>query len=301
MSEFTGAAHAVVLTPDGWHPALPIHYMLSHSQLSAALDNISESLSQAGRRLEESYLSNDEFTQDVGEWQLGLAYIELLVLTESLSLPSLRSDIASLYSEAQKDIGAMEPDSYGEYYSKWAPPARRFMRAIQNTLAIEPAQTVTKDLESILRAATYSITDSTVFPAAPNSESELHRRVEAVLRCVFPDLVTKPRLGKPIKNFEPDTGLPSLETLIEYKYIAHKSQVASIADEILADTRGYTSKEWKSFVFAVYETERFRPEGEWRQLLRHSGVPESTTIIVMSGEPQRARTRARRTSTPRGR
>jgi hypothetical protein len=32
--------------------------------------------------------------------------------------------------------------------------------------------------------------------------------MEAILRCVFKDLKHKPPIGKAIKNFEPDTGLP---------------------------------------------------------------------------------------------
>jgi hypothetical protein len=57
-----------------------------------------------------------------------------------------------------------------------------------------------------------------------------------------------------------------------------------IAEEILADTRGYDSKDWKNFVYVIYETQRIRPESQGMQLLRESGVTTNTEVIVISGE-----------------
>jgi hypothetical protein len=65
--------------------------------------------------------------------------------------------------------------------------------------------------------------------------------------------------------------------------------VGSIADQVLADTRGYASKDWRHFIYVIYETNRFRPEKDWIQLLRQSGVTENTMIIVLSGEPTKKR------------
>jgi len=59
------------------------------------------------------------------------------------------------------------------------------------------------------------------------------------------------------------------------------------AEEILADTRGYTSNEWTNFIYVIYETKRIKPEGQWRQLLRDSGVDQNTEVIVISGEAPR--------------
>jgi len=143
---------------------------------------------------------------------------------------------------------------------------------------------VQRELVEILRATQYSVTDKNCFTAPPASESELHRRIEAVLKCVFPDLRSKPSIGKPIKNFEPDTGIPSLATVVEYKFISTDADAKRVADEVLADTRGYLSAEWKHFVYVIYETKRIRPESEWRQLLRDCDTSANTEIIVICGE-----------------
>jgi hypothetical protein len=117
-----------------------------------------------------------------------------------------------------------------------------------------------------------------------------------------PDTLHKPALTKPIKNFEPDTGIPSIKTIVEYKFLSDRSQVGPVADQILADTRGYTSDKWKAFLYVIYETERFKREAEWRQLLRACGNAESVSAIVLSGAsvnsecPKRPKTAVRRIS-----
>jgi hypothetical protein len=138
--------------------------------------------------------------------------------------------------------GEMSP--WGDPYSFWASRVRQYARAFDTTFGSASPSTVTKDLIDILRATVYSITDEECFSSPPSNEAEMHVRIEAVLRCVFPDLRHKPTIGKPIKNFEPDTGLPSVQTLIEYKFVGSKADVKRVADEVLADTRGYVSKEW---------------------------------------------------------
>src|SRR5271157_4552638 len=100
-------------------------------------------------------------------------------------------------------------------------------------------------------------------------------------------LFGEPKAGtvtKEIKHYEPDTGLPSIRTLIEYKFISSINDAKRVSEEVLADTRGYVSKEWDKFIYVVYETRRIKPEKQWDQLLRTSGVSRNTSIIVINGE-----------------
>jgi hypothetical protein len=199
------------------------HMSLTTQQIAASLDTIAANISQADQAFDEFVAFNceDEWSEGNAKWYLELAYGQLLTLAEALQLPLLRADIVrDLESANAEGLLTIERDPDSGEHAKWAAPARRYVQIIQSTFAAEPARTVTKDLESILRAATYSITDSQVFGAPPQNERELHLRLEAVLKCVFPDLKHKPTLTKPIKNFEPDTGIPSIRTLIEYKFLA---------------------------------------------------------------------------------
>jgi hypothetical protein len=225
--------------------------------------------------------------------------MSLRILCEALELDHLRTEVTATYDEHKDNITKTAYGPESDRYLVALGPARRFLRAIQAVFATDSEKTVTKDIVALLRGMTYAIT-SKAFGDSPTSEAAVHDRIEAVLRCVFPDLIRKPSLTKPIKRFEPDTGIPSIQTLLEYKFISEAGQVSAIADEILADTRGYHSVEWKSFIYVIYETERFKPEYEWRQLLQATGVPDNTSVVVLSGnaipKPPGRRTGPRPTS-----
>ena len=176
-------------------------------------------------------------------------------------------------------------DSDGDPYSTVISRVRCYTRALEHLFPNVEQTTVTKDLLQIIRDIHYVITDTAVFQNTPGNENDVHIRIEAVLKCVFPDLKHKPVLTKQIKNYEPDTGIPSLQTLLEYKYLSRKSDVGSIADQLLADTRGYASKDWTRFLYVIYETNRFRTEKDWNLFLKESEVPSNTTVVVLGGEP----------------
>jgi hypothetical protein len=263
--------------------------------IAAALDAVQQRVASADTMFSEWCDTDDEWAGGAAEWHAQLAYQDLLILSELLQLPALRAEILSA-REASSAVGLREivrdPDQ--DPHMACLAPVRRFLQALQAILVIEPARSVTKDIEAILRGCEYAITDKDAFAKPPADEAEVHNRIEAVLRCMFTDLIRKPRLHKPIKNFEPDTGIPSLKTLIEYKFLSSKDMAPKIADEILADTRAYASptKEWTSFIYVIYETKRFKTELEWRQLLRECEVSTNSSVIVLSGEdPQRKKSK----------
>jgi hypothetical protein len=205
---------------------------------------------------------------------------------EAKGMLLMLSEVVADHTKAVADSMKVETDDVsGEPYSFWAARIRQYIRAINNTFGAATSSTVTKELIDILRASVYSITDTRCcFQSPPANELEFHARVEAVLRCVFPGLRHKPPIGKPIKNFQPDTGLPALQTLIEYKFVETMADVKRVSDEVLADTRGYVDKAWDKFVFVIYETKRLKPESKWVEHLRSCGVDGNTQIIVISGE-----------------
>lgn len=118
----------------------------------------------------------------------------------------------------------------------------------------------------------------------PKDEAEVHARIEGILKCHFSDLKTKPSITKPIKNFVPDSGIPSIRTLIEYKYVQTKEQARILVDQVLADTRGYHSTAWGSLVFVIYETHRVYSEDDWKRHLRECDLDDSFSVVVLQGE-----------------
>lgn len=228
------------------------------------------------------------------------AFAQLMMLAEAIGLPRLNRRIRESYEKAEghRDGGlaayATDPD--GEPHLLAASPLRQHIKSIEAVYGLSSLQTISKDVVEVLRSTLYAITDRKCFATPPASEEEMHHRIEAVLRCVFPDLDHKPPIPKAVKNFEPDTGLPSIRTLVEYKFIQTKQDVKRVADEILADTRGYRSSDWASFIFVIYETQRLKSEREWNRLLSQCGTAVNTQAVVLFGEAIPARMGAERSS-----
>jgi hypothetical protein len=248
--------------------------------VAETLGAIRDSLIEAKRALDDP---EEDASQREIMYFLNLAFLQTQLFLEAHGLPRILSIVEQLHDTVKKN--------HYEPCDVWVEELWLVCRAIEATFGGGPGS-VTKEIVEILRATQYAITDRECFAGPPDSESAVHVRIEAVLRCVFPDLLTKPQITKPIKNFVPDTGLPSVRTLIEYKFIESRKDAKRVGDEILADTRGYVSKEWHNFIYVVYETRRVKRESEWEQLMRASGVGDSTRVIVISGEePSRKRGR----------
>lgn len=244
--------------------------------------------------------------EDVG-WAIQSAFLRMRLLLEGLGLTEALKQLLQTEAEAKQNLrkSTFSPE-LGQPHLVWSTYLWRYVLAIETAYGESNGGTVTKDVIEILRQTLYSITDTGCFGTLPMNESDVHIRIEAVLRCVFPQLIHKPKITKQIKHFEPDTGIPSLRTLIEYKFISSVADARRISDEVLADTRGYVSKEWDRFIYVIYETKRIKPEQQWTQLLLTTGVDSNTTIIVLSGEQpfqlkRSAGARPDRTLTPKGR
>ena len=260
--------------------------MIEGENIHEAITRLKTSIQNAARSFDDYMIYDDEWASP--DWAIEICFIKLLAIIESLGLSKLHEMVLSEYlktKETKKGFLAAEATPDGEPFSPIISRLRQFLSAIVQFYPSDEPTKITKDLLQIIRDIHYTITDKALFKSVPQDEKDVHIRIEGILKCVFPDLKHKPTLTKPIKNFEPDTGIPSIETLIEYKFLSRPDDVATIADEVLADTRGYISKDWNNFVYVIYETNRFKREKEWVQLLRQSGVPENTTVVVLSGEP----------------
>ena len=262
--------------------------MNTSTNIHDVITNLKEQFSRADKQFDQWAMMHNEW--DEPSWLIEACFIQLLAGLEVLGMPELLSIVNAEYKflkESSIGFGKKERDPDGDPYSPVLGKLRHYIMALEALLPRDEYTTVTKDLLDIIRNAQYVITSATIYQHVPQNENDVHLRIESILKCIFPDLKHKPSLSKQIKNFEPDTGIPSIETLVEYKFLSRKDDVGTIADQLLADTRGYTSKDWKRFLYVIYETNRFRSESDWNQLMRDSGVPTNTTVVVMSGEPRK--------------
>jgi len=223
--------------------------------IKLSIHELTDRIEQADRQLRDWESHGDDFLNP--SWLIETCFLQILAIIEALGLEELRKMAYFEYIEIKKSkdgftSAALGPDD--DIYSTVLGRIRAFRSALVSFCPIESQTKVTKDLLQIVRDTAYVITDKTLFGTSPSDENDVHLRIEGILKCIFPDLKHKPTLTKQIKNFEPDTGIPSIATLIEYKFLASKKDVPRIADEVLADTRGYVSNDWKRFLYVIYET-----------------------------------------------
>ena len=226
----------------------------------------------------------DEGDLETFKYYVERSYVELLVLSDHLGLKSTY-EMATEHFRHARVLGFHQTESYeGEVYPKWTRQVRMIADAIASSYGLaKTTEAEVSDIKSILKRSVYTICDPHLFPKAPNNETDVHMRLEGILKCYYPDLKSKPTLSKPIKNFEPDTGLPSAKTLIEYKFISCEAEAKRVVDEILADASGYRSRDWHSLLFVIYETRRVKSEEEWQNLLRACELREGFDAVVLSG------------------
>jgi hypothetical protein len=258
--------------------------------IESTVASVRSLLYEAEHRMEsiEKYAGDDEGIMASADVQTAVesAFAQLLMVAEALGLTLTYDRIRKSYVKASRHkdgLAAYGSDPFGQLHLLAAGAIRRHVQAVQAVFGTQSSQTVSKDLVEILRNSLYAVTDRNC-SKPPQSEDDVHHRIEAVLRCVFPDLDHKPAIAKPIKNFQPDTGLPSIRTVIEYKFVGSSADVKRVADEILADTRGYIARDWDKFLFVIYETRRLKQECDWNRLLERCGAAVNTKAIVLCGE-----------------
>jgi hypothetical protein len=153
-----------------------------------AVAAIRESLSKASK--ESDYWdvrAPEDDEEDLVKYFIERAFTQTLVFLEAAGLPHAVAALAKINEEAKEDYSKYSNYSEGVYLV-WPAKLEAFLESIEVTFVRGKQGIVTKELIDILRATLYSITDRRCFSSPPKDEADVHARIEAVLRCVFPDL-----------------------------------------------------------------------------------------------------------------
>ena len=247
-----------------------------HSLVTEADNYLDEQFSPQGPK--------DDFRERAA-WCIESAFIRLISLSESVGLPEQTEIIKETYRVAkQTGLGRCENWQAEMAWSAWNPPIRLWANVTHELFgSTDGFENDTSRLLHLIKQTQNVINNKNCF-APPRNESEVHDRIEMVLKAVYPDTLRKPPISGTVKSFIPDSGIPSLQTLIEYKFLDNEKQAPIIADEILADVSGYRRENWRNVVFVIYETRRFKSESDWQEMLRERGIND--TVILIHGEPR---------------
>jgi hypothetical protein len=203
--------------------------------------------------------------------------------------------VADLYAKASQsphhlwDFGEEESSPFLVH----ALELRKQLDAVEVALLEPSVEPLVSELSLVLRRTVYSITDEKAFGSPPSRESDVHNRIEAILKCFYADCVHKPPIATFLKKFEPDTGIPSLKTLIEYKFADTAEKARTYVDQLFADIVGYSGDHYDQLIFVLYETGRFFSEEQWTQALEEKkerlvevGGQGRVRAIVLQGVPR---------------
>lgn len=125
-----------------------------------------------------------------------------------------------------------------------------------------------------------------------NDEATLDRFAETVLRGTYPELNSNPSIELPTSYTLPDTGIPNIGLLIEYKYLRGESDFSEHArDEMQADIRNWAgTQKWTGLIFCVYQQRVFfSEESIYKTLTKDSTTFKHLSVVLITGagEPKK--------------
>lgn len=120
-------------------------------------------------------------------------------------------------------------------------------------------------------------------------ESDLDKIAEAVLVPIFPDINSNPSLTLGESFRHPDSAIPSVNTLLEYKFVASKKDISRVVDEMQADIRNYAQHPWKHLLFVVGQNQPYVNEEKLRlTLVKEPSRFQNIEVVVITHSPRKS-------------
>lgn len=119
-----------------------------------------------------------------------------------------------------------------------------------------------------------------------NDEATLDRFAETILHGTYPELNSNPSVELPISYTLPDTGIPNIGLLIEYKYLRSESDFTQhLRDEMQADVRNWAgTQKWAGLIFCVYQQRVFfSEESIYKTLTKDSTTFKHLSVVLITG------------------
>ena len=140
----------------------------------------------------------------------------------------------------------------------------------------------------------------------PGNEAGVQKVMHDYLSVVFPDFVPTPQIPGSLKHFQPDGGIRSIKTAIEFKYADSLDELKTALSGIYEDMAGYSgSRDWVRFYSVIYLTKPFTTFAQIVADLNRPDAPNWTPIAVVGAgkrQPRRGRqTENRKKAARRGR
>ncbi len=210
--------------------------------------------------------------------------IKLMAAFEYLRLP----DTAARFRTAVEGLSATAfaySEQMGGMYSTSLEVIRPYVEIVEAIAGLPTPQgpdTAARDvLKQLLRSTARYLF---LRKAEPTSESGLQKKIYPLLRAAFPDTTREVSVPHVAKTYKADFGVPSLNTLVEYKYCNSRSDWPKALDEVYADMKGYSgTPQWNHFYVVFYLTDRFTTQEEVDAEFLATASQAWTPMVVFGG------------------
>lgn len=217
------------------------------------LDNIQNAIIHANDEWENSFYYNSG-GEDFVKSYCQQAYLSLLTFADKNNLIGLRDYLIKEWKKYEKDL-------LDTIYSESADSP--FLKVTSELLypVLVSLGDIYEQKDFEINTDTDSFSISRMIELLPHTatkleyqvleESSLDDLVEAFLTPIYPDLNSNPALTLPEGYRQPDSAIPSLDLLLEYKFLKNKGELRRMIDEIQADIRNYAQDNWKYFYIII--------------------------------------------------
>jgi len=226
---------------------------------------------------------NNQLKDDLSA-QLGDLGRRLPILLDLIGMTDTRRDFHSSWASVVDNLDSTycDADDYGPVVKSKA------LQIIDDVVEVLEGGLIGKDeikiaiLEYILES-TAQIVKS--YGVTPKGELEIQGPMHYHLEYTFSDYSNNITLPKGLKSFKPDGGIPSLEALIEFKFVTSKEDTKLAESGIMEDLSGYGgSRDWTRYYTVIYQTKPLVTKTRFQDSLRLSGNAGGWRFIVVSGE-----------------
>jgi hypothetical protein len=132
---------------------------------------------------------------------------------------------------------------------------RPYWNAFTNLFDIHVGVQGRRDLTSLLRQIPQILDFGKI---DVKKENDVDKALFRFLQLLFDGVVDKPIVPAEVKCYKPDTGVISLRSLIEYKYIDSEKKLGEVIDQINADIPAYSrTRDWSWFYIVFYMEEKY--------------------------------------------
>jgi len=195
---------------------------------------------------------HDDWADTVYEvlaWHLEKALRSIAVLAERLGAPSIEREIATLRTKNLSETSRYDGEIHSKIYSLanacFAP-----LKAMTDAHAVTAhtvLQNIIKNTAQIVRMK----------GASPKHEADVRNAVLDVCRFAFPDAIKEVGIPQLLTSSRADIAVSSLRTVIEFKFVTEKADMANALKGVYSDMKTYRSPNWDTFYGVFYMTEPF--------------------------------------------